>query len=143
MSESSSSSIQPAQERRTCSACSSRMSSKQHDPHDICIKCRGVICNQSDRCKECVLWTDDKMALYVSHQKALDAKRKSKAKVKARKAVEPSMGTDQGAALPLVEDSSLELGLGDSASSASSMSHHKLLELFDQKLAARDEQIDQ
>ena len=65
---------------RTCNMCRTRMSNLDYDPHLICSSCRGSECDQVERCNECVVWSDEKMASYVKHKSSLERKRLSKSK---------------------------------------------------------------
>ena len=85
----SSSAPQPAQDReqqkaRTCSGCNARMSRADNDPHVICSNCRGQECDFDTRCIVCREWSDDKMKLYINHQKSLARKRASKKRLRDR-----------------------------------------------------------
>ena len=115
---------------RTCNMCRTRMSTIDLDPHLICSACRGSNCNTSDRCNECVLWSDDKIATYVTHHKALERKRKSK---ETKKTVLDAVCTGPGSALS-------EEGVGDgvvddSPSATGSASATEVYKLVDNKLA--------
>ena len=81
-SASSSSSSASTQEiaHRTCSTCKHRISNVKFDRHSVCITCRSVKCDMSNRCDECKNWTEDEMASYLKHRKSLDAKKKKESK---------------------------------------------------------------
>ena len=39
--------------------CGRFLSSKEHDPHRLCVSCRGKSCHQDDRCDECHEWPEE------------------------------------------------------------------------------------
>ena len=69
---------------RTCSQCNTRMSSPDIDAHSLCISCRGKCCSLDDRCAVCASWPETQLVAYVKHRAALERKRRSKAKCRAR-----------------------------------------------------------
>ena len=79
---------------RRCVNCSHRMASLEHDPHKICVSCRGKNCSMTDRCDYCAKWTDETMKNYLSHQKALQRKREYKKRSKSN--VDPLLSVCDG-----------------------------------------------
>ena len=63
---------------RICSTCKKRISDKRLDSHSICVGCRPVRCDLTNRCDECRSWTEAEMTDYLKHRKSLDSKRKVK-----------------------------------------------------------------
>ena len=117
MSESSSSSTKKSV--RNCLSCKIRMSSSEVDPHVVCVNCRGVECNQQNRCDVCSPWPEGKMAAYLKHQASLERKRRSKKK--AKESHIPDFATIctgvQDTDVILSDDGLSRGGGGDSASS--------------------------
>ena len=72
-----SSSSSPAGKIRRCS-CGKRMSTTKYDFHTVCVLCRGMVCDLTIRCIECLDIDDDKMSLYLSHKISLKKKLESK-----------------------------------------------------------------
>ena len=58
--------------------CKNRMAQPIHDPHLLCVQCRGKKCDLGVRCEVCELWDDNTMAEYLAHQHKLEVKRKPK-----------------------------------------------------------------
>ena len=58
--------------------CKTRMAQLIHDPHLLCVQCRGRKCDLGVRCEVCELWDDNTMAEYLAHQHKLEVKRKPK-----------------------------------------------------------------
>ena len=56
---SGSSSTSSGHPQRSCSRCSSRMSSFDRDRHLICTRCRGFECSVELRCEECECWSKE------------------------------------------------------------------------------------
>lgn len=124
----------PKKSVRTCNMCRARMSTIDHDPHLICISCRGVDCNFSDRCNECVTWTDDCINAYVKHRKSLERKRLSKAKCK--KSDFDVICTGPGSHALSSEDVSADGGADDATSSVSGSASATMVDqIVDRKLA--------
>ena len=82
---SSSSSSTTESGHRSCQKCRKRISSIKFDKHNICIDCRGSICDLDNRCKECKTWSLEDMETYVKHRKSLDSKGKGKGKKEKEK----------------------------------------------------------
>ena len=130
----------PKKTVRTCTDCSTRMSSLDFDPHLLCINCRGIECNLSVRCDICRSWSEDKMKSFVKHQASLQRKRKSKQKSKEKK-VKLSESDfskvctgNQGETGVLSDETGSGVGAGDSASSSGVMSNAELDAMMNVKL---------
>ena len=61
------------------SACQRRMSKEDYDPHSICVTCRGIDCT-SQRCDECITWSQGFYQEYSYRMRRLECRRKSKEK---------------------------------------------------------------
>ena len=70
---------------RICKGCGTRMSTDKFDKHSVCSSCRGQACSWSNRCTECISWSDDFFKLYLKHLKSLGHKRAYKLKIKKSK----------------------------------------------------------
>ena len=84
---SSSSSVTPtSRPKRFCAnqTCRRIIGSASNDPHTVCIVCRPGICTVNTRCSECDLWTSEIVLHAFKYQSALQKKRESRARRKAK-----------------------------------------------------------
>ena len=77
---SGSSSTSSGHPQRSCSRCSSRMSSFDRDRHLICNRCRGFECSVELRCEECECWSKEEMLAHEKYRKSLASKAKGRGK---------------------------------------------------------------
>ena len=112
------------------------MSSKEKDPHAICVECRGVDCDQEKRCDMCNDWDSAKMSNYLSHRRSLVNKRLSKKRKREREAenlgkvadfVDICTGVQETPVVLSDECGSHEEAIAESASSAASLNVRKLV----------------
>ena len=67
---------------RSCPSCHARLSSRDMDPHVLCIRCRGVDCDMNTRCDVCGEWDASMMSMYLSHRMSSETDSGSKARRK-------------------------------------------------------------
>ena len=77
---SGSSSASSGHPQRSCSRCSSRMSSLDRYRHLICNRCRGFEFSVELRCEECECWSKEEMLAYEKYRKSLASKSKGRGK---------------------------------------------------------------
>ena len=64
MADNSTSAAAPSTTRK-CPNCRIRMSSYDHEKHILCILCRGIGCDASNRCNICKTWSNDEFQAYL------------------------------------------------------------------------------
>ena len=110
--------------RRSCTKCSRRMSSYDHDKHSLCLHCRYVLCSVDTRCRECSSWSTDEMLEYLKHIKSLVSKGKKRSNVAMLTSASPSV-------LPSVTPVSVSaIKVASSASSLPSLASEEGLKTF-------------
>ena len=120
--------VPAAQEKiRRCTDCPARMSSISNDPHLRCVKCRDIDCNFELRCVICTQWSDDRMKLYLSHQRSLKRKRESKRRSRDR-------ATDFSTLCTVGDSEYAESGVDESGSEGVRPSNSEIAEIVDGKL---------
>ena len=91
------------------------MSSERFDRHVVCPTCRGKACNLRDRCSECSSWTNRTMTAYVRHQRELEVKRLSKARLAGNRFLETEASPQPGPRPNPADDVEvIRVGSGDS-----------------------------
>ena len=70
----------PVDGRRKCSSCPRRMSKKSADRHTVCISCRGFDCDLTNRCEECLEWSEEDIIAYAKYRKSLKSRESSSSK---------------------------------------------------------------
>ena len=94
---------QPAdKDRRTCKICSKLIRYNLTDPHNICVECRGKICDADDRCSECLEWEPGLVELTHRYQNMLLRRRSAH----RRRSLRRSASVPSGRSSPSVEVSS-------------------------------------
>ena len=51
--------------------CGHFLPSKDHDPHRLCMMCRGKSCQQDGRCDECHNWSEDRCREVAAYAETL------------------------------------------------------------------------
>ena len=87
---SGSSSTSSGHPQRSCSRCSSRMSSFDRDRHLVCTCCRGFECSVELRCEECECWSKEEMLAHEKYRKSLASKSKGRGKSSSRSTKVPA-----------------------------------------------------
>ena len=76
--------------QRSCSRCSSRMSSFDCDRHLVCTRCRGYECSVELRCEECECWSQEEMLAHEKYLKSVASKSKGRGKSSNKSAKVPA-----------------------------------------------------
>ena len=80
--------------------CGRFLPSKEHDPHRLCVACRGKSCHPDDRCDECHEWLEERCKSVLEYVEKLSLQRKRK-KVKKTKSSSSFSGFSPSMPVPL------------------------------------------
>ena len=64
--------------------CGRFLPAKDHDPHRLCVTCRGKSCNVDDQCVECHEWSEERCREVAAYAVKLSAQREKKKERKAK-----------------------------------------------------------
>ena len=64
--------------------CGYFLPSKEHDPHRLCVSCRGKSCHQDDRCDKCHEWPEERCSSVAAYAEKLSAQREKKKESKMK-----------------------------------------------------------
>ena len=80
--------------------CGRFLPSKEHDPHQLCVACRGKSCHPDDRCDECHEWLEERCKSVLEYVEKLSLQHERK-KVKKTKSSSSFPGFSPSMPVPL------------------------------------------